>query len=164
MGYYSSPFLFWERHGDLCAPDQVMESFISMDPSIERWRSLNGNWIRGFRLQRQDWNLKKCPQGGFFWWDEFGSWQGVIVGHQPKQCIDIREIPQNYHRCVMLDFIPPKWAPFNDPWSKQFKWNLHFFCWTSQLDFFWENVWGKAGLIISPRCPGCQNMEILTNP
>ena len=30
--------------------------------------------------------------------------------HQPKQCIVVREISQNYHKFVLF-----KWVPFNDP-------------------------------------------------
>ena len=35
----------------------------------------------------------------------------VIIGHQPKQCTIIREIPQNYHAFAAC-LIPPKRVPF----------------------------------------------------
>ena len=43
-------------------------------------------------------------------------YQGSLY-YQPKQCMVIREIPQNYHRFVLVLFDSPKMGPIysNDP-------------------------------------------------
>ena len=48
--------------------------------------------------------------------DQNVGMSGVMMNYQPKQCIIIREIPQNPYISIYLYCLsPPKWVPFNDP-------------------------------------------------